>query len=233
MNKLIKLSAFVLIMLQVSCGNIDTRIFGKGMSEGIITYDLSFPYLDDDQMQIANLLPDEMIYTFTESENQSVISSIGFKTIIHALENSKELNHYVKVLSKKVKCEYDEGGVDRLLSTYPDVHIVETNQTDTLAGVLCKKAIGVFSDINQPSMNIYYTEEFDVENPNWCNQFASINGTLMMFEMEQFNLRMRLKANAVQELKKDEINFEVEDAYKDVDANTMNHELQEIFTQFF
>ena len=233
MKKLIKLSAIVLILLQVSCGNIDTRIFDKGMSEGMITYDLSFPYLNDDQMQIANLLPDEMVYTFTESENQSVISSIGFKTIIHALENSKELNHYVKVLSKKVKCEYDQEGVDRLMTAYPEVHILETNQTDTLAGILCKKAIGVFSDINQPSMNIYYTEEFDVQNPNWCNQFSSISGTLMMFEMEQFNLRMRLKAHTVKELKKEEINFTIEDAYKDVDAHTMNHELEEIFTQFF
>jgi len=233
MRGYIKLMAAILLIFQIGCSQIDGKFFGKGISEGMIKYDLSFPYLSEDQMQIANLLPDEMTYTFTKDENQSIISSIGFKTMIHAVEGSKELKHYVKVLSKKVRCEYDESGVTQLIDSYPDIHIVETNQTDTLAGVVCKKAVGIFSDINQPSMDIYYTEEFNVKNPNWCNQFAGLNGTLMMFEMEQFNLRMRLKANSIQEIPCEDIEFVKDDSYKNVDANQMNHELQEIFSSFF
>ena len=233
MKKLLSFSAAFLLIFQFGCSKIESRLFNKGISEGVIKYDLSFPYLTEDQMQISNLLPDEMIYTFTESENQSIISSIGFKTIIHAMENSRELSHYVKVLSKKVKCDYDEPGVNNLVEGYPEVHIIKTNQTDTLAGVLCKKAIGVFTDMNRPSMKIYYTDEFDVENPNWCNQFADLEGTLMMFEMEQFNLRMRLKARSIEEIEKENVEFVKDDSYKKVDAVQMNHELNEIFSSFF
>ena len=233
MNKYLQVALSLLLFTQISCSKIDTNFFKKGISEGIIKYDLSFPYLNDEQMQIANLLPDEMIYTFTKNENQSLISSIGFKTIIHANEKTKELDHYVKVLSKKVRCEYDQMGVIQLLGSYPDINIIKTNETDTVAGVLCKKAIGVFTDINQPSMDIYYTDEFNVISPNWCNQFFKIEGTLMMFEMEQFNLRMQLKAYAVEKITSNEVEFIVDDSYKSVNAIEMNHELEEIFTSFF
>ena len=185
------------------------------------------------KMQIANLLPDEMVYSFTKTESQAYISSIGFKTVVHAKQKTKELNHFVKVLSKKVKCAYDQMGVVQLLTTYPDIKIIKTNEVDTVAGVICKKAIGVFSDINQPSMDIYYTEAFNVKTPNWCNQFAELDGTLMAFEMEQFNLRMRLKAFEIAETTSEEIDFMTDDSYKDVNALEMNHELEEIFVSFF
>lgn len=233
MNSYLKITLSILLFTQISCSKIDTNFFKKGISEGIIKYDLSFPYLNDDQMQIANLLPDEMIYTFTKNENQALISSIGFKTIIHAREKTKELKHYVKVLSKKVRCEYDQKGVVQLLDTYPEINIIKTNETDTVAGVLCKKAIGVFTDIAQPHMDIYYTDEFNVQTPNWCNQFAELEGTLMMFEMEQFNLRMQLKAYEVEKIGNEEIEFLKDESYKSVNAIEMNHELEEIFTSFF
>jgi len=157
MSTWLKIIGCLIVICHIGCGKIDPNIFSSGIKKGIITYDLSFPYLTEDQLQIENLLPDEMIYTFKENESQSSISSIGFKTVIHSLEETKELNHYVKVLSKKLKCTYDEIGVKQLLDSYPDIHIIKTNQTDTLAGILCKKAIGVFKDISKPSIDIYYT----------------------------------------------------------------------------
>ena len=224
---------FLLLLLCISCSDIKSTFFKDGISEGIIKYDLSFPYLDEDQMQVANLLPDEMVYSFKKNENQSEISSIGFKAVVHANEQKKEVNQYIKVLSKKVMCNYDEFGVKELLKTYPDLHVIRTSETDTIAGVLCKKAIGVYSDISKPSMEIYYTEEFDVKAPNWCNQFAAIDGVLMGFEMEQFNLRMRMKAYEFVDTADQEIEFMEDDSYNPVDANGMNHELEEIFISFF
>ena len=130
-------------------------------------------------------------------------------------------------------CNYDELGVKNLVKSYPDLHVIRTSETDTIAGILCKKAIGVFSDISKPSMEIYYTEEFDVKTPNWCNQFAAIDGVLLGFEMEQFNLRMRMKATEFVETAEEKIEFMRDDSYNQVDAAGMNHELEEIFVSFF
>lgn len=224
---------FLLLLLCMSCSDIKSTFFKGGISEGIIKYDLTFPYLDEDQMQVANLLPDEMVYTFQKNETQSEISSIGFKAVVHSNEQKKEVNQYIKVLSKKVMCNYNEHGVKELIKSYPDLHVIKTSETDTIAGILCKKAIGVFSDIAKPSMEIYYTEEFDVNTPNWCNQFADIDGVLMGFEMEQFNLRMRMLAYEFVNITDQEIEFMKDDSYNEVDARGMTHELEEIFVSFF
>ena len=224
---------FMLLLFCISCSDIKSTFFKDGVSEGIIKYDLSFPYLDEDQMQVANLLPDEMVYTFTQNENQSEISSIGFKAVVHSNEQKMEVNQYIKVFSKKVVGNYDDYGVKEMIKSYPDLHVIKTSQTDTIAGILCKKAIGVFSDISKPSMEIYYTDEFNVKNPNWCNQFADIEGILMGFEMEQFNLRMRMKAYEFVDTANEELEFMNDDSYQSVDARGMNRELEEIFDSFF
>ena len=75
---------------------------------------------------------------------------------------------------------------------------MKTEEVDTIAGYLCKKAIGTLGDDTEHPINIYYTDAIKIENPNWCTMFKDIPGVLMAYEVEQFNLRMRLEARELE-----------------------------------
>jgi GLPGLI family protein len=146
--------------------------------------------------------------------------------------DDKQVAHELKVFKKKIVASYDANGVNRLLNTLPTLTIIETNETDSIAGFVCKKAIGIFDQIGMPEMTIYYTDGINIDNPNWCTQFHSINGVLMQYEVEQFGVRMRFRANSVTPVNISNDMLKKEADYEEVTYEVMETELEQILDTF-
>jgi GLPGLI family protein len=208
--------------------------FDNRISEGTIEYEVTFPYLDDEVGLLKSLLPDKMILNFKDDKYVSEMSTVGgmFKNRFISNQDEKQLAHELKVFKKKIVVSYDLNGVNRLLNTLPTLSIIETNETDTIAGYACKKAIGIFDQIGMPEMTIYYTDGINIDNPNWCTQFHSIEGVLLQYEVEQFGVRMRFRANSVTSVNINNDMLKKEADYEEVSYDVMETELEQILDTF-
>lgn len=210
--------------LIVACNQISNQVFNKKITSGEIIYDVTFPDITDDNIT-ASLLPDRMSYTFTESGFTTHFESAGgvFKNRIVADETNRTLRHQLKVFRKKVEVQMDENSVMKRLAEQPKAHVIKTAGVDTIAGYPCKKALIVFEEVDQPEIEVYYTDRINMKSPNWCTQYHEIEGVLMAYEIEEFGIRMRLRARSVNSR-----NPRSEDLQPDLDYNMITGEVMDI-----
>ncbi len=193
----------ILIMLGliVACDKISEQVFDQRINEGIIEYEITFPELGSESIT-ASLLPEKMVYRFSENCFASNFETAGgiFQNNITADYETKNLEHKLKVFRKKIKVDMEESQVLRMLTQYPHMTVINTNQVDTIAGFPCKKALIVFEAMDSQEIEVYYTQHIKMNNPNWCTPYHEIDGVLMAYEIEEFGVRMRLEAKAVKNL---------------------------------
>jgi hypothetical protein len=188
----------IMLGLVVACSKISDQVFDRRIDEGVIEYSISFPEVDDESIT-ASLLPDKMTYSFQENGFASNFETAGgiFRNNIVANLSTRSLEHQIKVFRKKIKVTMNEADILRMLSQYPKMTVIKTDQTDTIAGYLCKKALIVFEEAHMKEIEVYYTDQIKMKTPNWCTQYHEIEGVLMAYDIEEFGIRMRLEAKNV------------------------------------
>lgn len=224
--------ALIGLIGMMACKRFDA--FDQRIKEGVIEYQVTFPYLEDENNMMASLLPDKMLMHFKPEQYSTELATIGglFKNRFVSDQSEKTLIHQLKIFKKKLDTEYDETGVRRQLQTMPQLTIIETNEIDTVAGFRCKKAIGIFDHISLPEMVIYYTDEIKIDNPNWCTQFYPIDGVMLQYEVEQLGIRMRFRALSVQSLEVTDAQLEPEEGYERVSTDRLQVEIEQLLTSF-
>lgn len=223
---------FSILLLLWGCTKFSP--FDQRLKEGVIEYDVTFPYLEDDQSMMASLLPEKMQMYFERNVYTTELSTVGglFKNRFISDQDGRKLIHQLKIFKKKVEAEYDETAVQRQLQTMPQLTIIHTDETDTIAGLRCRKAIGIFDHISLPEMVIYYTDEINLNTPNWYTQFHAIDGVLMQYEVEQLGVRMRFRATSVQGLEVPPAQLDPEPGYEKIMPEQLQVELEELLNTF-
>ncbi len=218
------------IFLVVSCNELTGEYYGR-ISEGEIVYDVSYPYADTDGL-MASFLPDKMTMKFKKDRFITEISSAKvFKNSLYADRTDSTAEQRLKLMGKKVKVTMDRKEVQQLVKDFPDMTVFKGEGVDTVAGYPCKKAIAIFDAIDQPAVEVYYTEEIAMKDPNWCNQYHKIDGVLLAYEIERFGIRMRLRAKAVKPRTVKPKEFRSE-GYEEVSMRSMEKELKDIAKNF-
>lgn len=218
------------LFLVVSCNELTGEYYGR-ISEGEIIYDVSYPYADTDGL-MASFLPDKMTMKFHKDRFVTEISSAKvFKNSLYANRADSTAEQRLKLMGKKVKVSMDRKNVRQLIKDFPDMTVFKGKGVDTIAGYPCKKAIAVFDAIDQPAVEVYYTEKIGLKDPNWCNQYHKIEGVLLAYEIERFGIRMRLRAKAVKPRTVRPKEFRSE-GYKEVSMRSMEKELKDIAKNF-
>lgn len=72
---------------------------------------------------------------------------------------------------------------------YEGIKFTTTNETKTLAGYKCKKAVAQLKDGS--SFTVYYTDEIIPENNEYNSQFTNLPGLPLEYELKQGNLNIR------------------------------------------
>mgnify|MGYP003393109226 CR=1 FL=1 len=224
------LVAAVLAIVQWSCGN---SMLDRRLDEGVIEYDLSFPDYDPNGL-MAGMLPEKTTLTFTENKQVAELSAgMGlFRTSMIADNDERKLDYQLSVLSKKLVAHLQQR--DMLIFNKGSIAmtILRTEETDTIAGYPCHKAVAIFNSIDQPEIELWYTDRINMEDPNWFGPFADVPGVLMRYEVVQYGMRMRLDAVAVEPGPIDPTKFKVRPDHRQVTPDVLNNELQELLGTF-
>ncbi|MFT5596851.1 MAG: hypothetical protein ACI8QH_001650 [Flammeovirgaceae bacterium] len=223
----------IMLLLVTACSQISSNVFNSKPSEGIIKYKISFPDVSDESIT-ATLLPDQMTYAFTPTSFASNFETAGgvFRNKIVANRNTRTVNHQLKIFRKKIQTKMLETDVIKMLADYPKAAIIRTSQTDTIAGYHCKKALIVFEDMDIKEIEVYYTDQIEMDSPNWCTQYHEIEGVLMAYEIVEFGIRMRLEAAEVKTPLQNPEMLQAEAEYSEITREMMDIELEQLVQTF-
>lgn len=219
--------------LITACSEISEKVFQDKPSEGIIEYKITFPQVSEESIT-ATLLPDKMTYAFTKNSFASNFETAGgvFKNKIVADREGRTVDHQLKIFRKKIQTRMDETEVMKMLAEYPSATVIETSETDTIAGYHCKKALIVFEDVEMEEIEVFYTDEIEMDSPNWCTQYHEIDGVLMAYEVEEFGIRMKLTAETVSSPLEDTEVLQPESEYSEITKEMMDVELEQLVQTF-
>lgn len=228
-TKVLIISALMAPLLS-ACG---TGLLTPKVDEGVIEYALSFPDYDPNGI-MAGMLPERTTVTFANNMQVAELSAgMGiFRTAMVTDNKEKAMDYHLSLMSKKMVAHMvprdllmfnKDGGIPT---------IIFTNEVDTIAGYPCKRAVAVFSKIDQPEIELWYTDRIDMQNPNWFGPFADVPGVLLRYDVVQYGMRMRLDAISVQPGKVDPAKFKVKEDHDAVAPDVLHHELAEVLGTF-
>jgi hypothetical protein len=212
------------------CG---TGLLTPKVDEGVIEYALSFPDYDPEGI-MAGMLPERTTVSFSNDKQVAELSAgMGiFRTSMVTDNKAKAMDYHLSLMGKKMVAHMLPRDMIVFNKDSGIPTIIFTNDVDTIAGYPCKRAIAVFSKIDQPEIDLWYTDRIDMQNPNWFGPFADVPGVLLRYDVVQYGMRMRLDAISVQPGKVDQSLFQVKEDHDAVPAEVLHHELAEVLGTF-
>ncbi len=214
-------------------GNCGHSLLRHRVTEGVIEYALSFPDFDPKGL-MAGMLPEKTTLYFNEDQQMADLSAgMGvFRTSMVVNTPTKTLDYHMSVMSKKLVSELHLRDLSLFNKESQALTILYTNVTDTIAGYPCKKAVAIYSGIDQPEVALWYTDAIQLNAPNWYGPYSDIPGVLMRYEMVQYGMRMRLNATSVTPGPVDPSKFVLKPDYDRVTPEVLHHELEDVLSTF-
>lgn len=110
----------------------------------------------------------------------------------------------------------------------PDYEVEYGNKKKDIAGYSCKNAILKFKD-GSPQIEVWYTKDIAIKDPNWANAYYKIDGVLMDYRLKKFGLELHFTATSVSESTIDDSYFTIPSEY----ATVKNADLEKMFSGFY
>ncbi len=214
------MAAFGLLTCQTGC---KTNLFTGKLSEGTIEYDITYIHPEELTMG-ADMMPKVMTYKFTEGLTSSGISAgmgILDSYVITDREN-QSLVQTLSILGKKYKVSYGPKQIDSVLALEPKMKLIPSEETKKIAGYKCMKVTCDFEDPNMADVDVYYTNDIEVSQPNWYSTYKGIDGVMMEFYLYRYNIHMKLTAKQVIKESVESSVFEVSPEYKSISGAEMD-----------
>lgn len=202
-------------------------------SEGIITYKITYPKMDKGNFML-DFMPRKMVMKFQEDVYATNLSAgMGmFKSSFICDKNNGEFVQMVKLINKKYALQLDSEGIKKSIESRPALTVEHTNEVKNILGYNCKKAIVTVNNEKQDAFTVFYTDQINIETPNWCNDFVDIDGVMLEYQYEKYDVCMRFTASKIEFKEIDDKVFELSKDYVLISESEMNKEMQEIFDSF-
>ncbi len=204
-----------------------------GTSEGTITYKVTYPKMAKDNFML-DFMPTKMTLKFKDNIYKTSLSAgMGmFKTNFICDKDDDKFVQTVKLINKKYALELEGDDIFKSLAHHAAYHIEFLNEPKKILGYTCNKAIITIDNKTNDAFTVYYTDQINIDDPNWCNQFSPIKGVMLEYQYEKYNMCMRFTATKIKfERIKDE-EFDIPHGYEKVDEKRMDKEMTDIFNSF-
>lgn len=230
--KAIKRLAFLWFAIVTISGIFAGCSFDRPDAEGVIFYDVSFPFLEGSILQ--NVFPEEMKLAFKDDRMYGEVRSLGgiAKTSFISDNRDREIYQMLKNYSDHTYIKLDYDGMRNFLRDQPEVRYEKTNDSVDVAGYRCAVTIAHFVTDSVPPIELLHTSEIDIKNPNWYNPFYEMDEVLLGYEVEQFGMRMKLRARQVVKREIDETKFLLPEKYVLTTEEALKAELQGMLSDF-
>ena len=179
-------------------------------------------------------MPKEMELVFKEDKYITNLSAgMGlFKTSFLVDKKEQEFSQLVKLVDKKYILTLKDEKVEESLSNLPTFTIERTDETKKILNYDCKKAIITINNGSNDAFSVFYTNQINLETPNWCNQFKDIDGVMLEYQYEKYDVCMRFTATKITFKKINDSEFKVDENYIPLSESDLDIEMQEIFDSF-
>jgi len=197
----------LLLFLCVSCG-IKNKF--SEVTEGEINYKLE--YIGNEKNNpIISIMPSTMTIKFNKHHTvQTVEGWLGLFSLTGISDFDNGKNYAIlKVLEKKYLYEKKSNDSSFGYREFPDMKIQYSDETKMIAGFKCKKALVIIPDSNLDSINVFYTNKIKIKNPNVSNPFKKIDGVLLEFQMDMFDIRTKITASSIVSAKIPDNEFQI------------------------
>ncbi len=232
MNPTLRILPLILatVLLLPGCG---TGLLSSKVDEGVIEYSLTFPDYDPDGI-MAGMLPEKTFLTFANDKQVAELSAgMGiFKTCMVTDNEARSMDYHMSMMSKKIVAHLLPRDLAGFADELGKPTIILTNDEDTIAGYPCKRALAIFDRIEHPEIELWYTDQIEMNDPNWFGPFAEVPGVLLRYEMVQYGLRMRLDAVSIKPGKVDGSKFFRQADHESVEPAVLHHEMTEVLGTF-
>ena len=206
--------------------NCSDGLFNQSLKEGIIEYKAE-PVNAKESM--AMWAPDEMEVKFKDGKWIANLEA-GMGAMRMDFISDKASGKFTSLVSflGKFYSVMEHPEIDSVNYYLPDYDVEYPGDKKQIAGYDCEKAVLKFKD-NSPSMEVWFTKEIQIEDPNWANCYHKIDGVLMDYNLKKFGLELHFTATSVSEAQIDDSAFEVPSDYK----LKPNSELEKMMSGFF
>ncbi len=236
MSQVIKSILLVLVVSLFSCGGTEeetkeaTNGVKKDMKKGTVKYKVSYPYFEGESLAKA-MLPKEMYFVFHDGLINQYTKKGGLMRMgVMGSSKLDSVSMYLDFGNLDIRSNFSGAAIKGFIENQTKIQIefVEGEEKE-IAGLNCKKAIGKYLDGSNPDFTIWYTEELEVEEPNFYNPYAEIKGVLMEFQVERFGLVSEMKAESFSEELPEEHTFQLDTNFIKLNFESFNTQLRELF----
>lgn len=171
----------------------------------------------DSNNAMAKFAPDKMTVKFKNNVCYAqVVAGMGlFETDFINDEPDKKIIQMVRLLNRKVAYIADTNAINKELLKDVKFEITPTNEVKKIAGYDCKKAmVKLKGDNGGEPFAVYYTDQIQIENPNWSTPFKDINGVLMGYRIKRYGLYLEFTADKVEPVQNDDEIFKLPSEYR-------------------
>ena len=167
----------------------------KTIAEGTIVYDMV--------IQAGNTIPQKgdalagcsnTVYLMGSNSRTDMVSPLGNESTIHdaKLGNAVILKEYSgqKLMIKLTKENWLEKN-----KSYSNIKFELVNDTKTIGGYPCKKAIAKMTD--GKTFIVYYTPDLVVANKEYNPTFTNLPGLAMEYEIESGNMKFKFTISKI------------------------------------
>ena len=155
-----------------------------------------------------------------------------FKTSFIVDRDENEFSQLVKLVDKKYILTLKDEEVEESLSHMSSFTIEHTEETKQILNYTCKKSIITINNGTNDAFSVFYTDQINIETPNWCNQFKEIGGLMLEYQYEKYDVCMRFTAEKIEFKEIDDTEFEIDKKYVALSEVDLDKEMQEIFDSF-
>jgi hypothetical protein len=183
--------------------------------EGVVTYNISYPDSKIPESQMK-MFPKILTVSVKGTKSRTELNT-GMGAQISIIDYSdKTVVNLIDMMGQKYAIKKTAADLEKEFAKEPASKAVITNETKSIAGYVCKKAIVTTeADGEKTTYEVYYTPELGGKGVNFDNPlYKDIDGVLLEFSMKTPQLTMKFSATNVEKKSVAAKDFEIPADYK-------------------
>ncbi|MFN4123833.1 MAG: DUF4412 domain-containing protein [Flavobacteriales bacterium] len=198
--------------LLIAAGFLISALFNVNAQEfeGRIVYSITYPKLDNPDM--AAMLPKEStMFIKGDMVRVEANSGMGIKNVTITNVKDKKSTVLMDMLGQKIALTAENDEEEE--NPYKDAKVTVTDDTKTIAGYRCRKAIIEPKDSKDGKLELYFTKDLGSNARNASGPFKQIEGAVLEYSIKQQGMDMKFTASTVSKENVPDSKFKIPDGY--------------------